>query len=172
MWVPVQSLALRVSAVLAAILLAVCLSGCGSDNSPAASDTAGETYESGYDEYEGDPDPEVVAQDEWENQEGEAWDEFTEGYAAGWDSGCDIAFEGSPDGSLYDQGVEYTADDCYALAPFDASDTDVPFEVPYDPSGEGHALGESDGCVAAFEELASYGVLNWGEDSYDESVCP
>jgi hypothetical protein len=33
-------------------------------------------------------------------------------------------------------------------------------------------LGETDGCVAAFDELTSYGVLNWGEDSYDESVCP
>jgi hypothetical protein len=49
---------------------------------------------------------------------------------------------------------------------------DVPFEVPVNPYGEGEALGESDGCIAAFEELPTYGVLSWGEDSYDESVCP
>jgi hypothetical protein len=30
----------------------------------------------------------------------------------------------------------------------------------------------TDGCVAAFEELPTYGVLNWGEDSFDESLCP
>ena len=31
---------------------------------------------------------------------------------------------------------------------------------------------ETDGCVAAFDELTSYNVLNWGDDSYDEGVCP
>ena len=40
------------------------------------------------------------------------------------------------------------------------------------PNSEGEILGETDGCVAAFEELPTYGVLNWGEDSFDESLCP
>jgi hypothetical protein len=83
-----------------------------------------------------------------------------------------LAFEGSPDGSLYDQGDEYSASDCYDLAPYDASGAEIPYEVPQSPYDEGSSLGETDGCVAAFDELSSYGVLNWGEDSYDESVCP
>jgi hypothetical protein len=87
-------------------------------------------------------------------------------------TGCDVAFEGSPDGSLYDQGSEYTVDDCYGLDPRDASAADYPLEIPADPYSEGEVLGETDGCVAAFDQLSSYGVLNWGEDSYDESVCP
>jgi hypothetical protein len=80
--------------------------------------------------------------------------------------------EGSPDRSLYDQGIEYTVDECYGLSPGDAASADYPIEVPSDPYGEGEALGETDACVAAFNELSSYGVLNWGEDSYDESVWP
>jgi hypothetical protein len=38
-------------------------------------------------------------------------------YLSGWESGCNVVFDESPDGSLYDQGDEYTVDDCYGLAP-------------------------------------------------------
>lgn len=139
---------------------------CGSD--PEAGDTGSSAYR-----YEpGSDDAEAVAQEEWDAQEGDARDEFDSGYSAGWEAGCDIAFEGSPDGNLYDQDVAYSADDCYDLVPYDASDADVPIEVPADPYYEGEALGETDGCVAAFDELTSYGDLNWGEESFDESVCP
>jgi hypothetical protein len=34
------------------------------------------------------------------------------------------------------------------------------------------ARGVTDACVAAFDELTAYGVLNWGETSLEESICP
>jgi hypothetical protein len=168
----------RMKGGLVAFLVGLCvivIAGCGTYDESGSDSTTETTYESDYSsesDYGSEADSDVLAQEEWDNQEGEAWEEFNTGYAEGWESGCDTAFEGSPDGSLYDQGDEYMADDCYALTPFDASDAEVPYEVPFDPYSEGYDLGESDGCVAAFEELSTYGVLNWGEDSYDESVCP
>jgi hypothetical protein len=76
---------------------------------------------------------------------GEAWDEFTSGYSDGWVTGCDVAFEGSPDGSLYDQGSEYTIGRLLTcLDPGDASAADHPLEIPADPYSEGEVLGETD----------------------------
>jgi hypothetical protein len=147
--------------------------GASSDETAVAPETesGGESGGSMYDE-DATEDVDAIAQEEWDAQEGDAWDEFSSGYLAGWESGCDIAFEGSPDGDLYDQGEQYSADDCYQLAPWDAADADYPIYPPDDPYYEGELLGETDGCVAAFDELSSYGVLNWGEDSFDDSVCP
>jgi hypothetical protein len=153
----------------AVALIAAC--GCGSDTKTEPGGSAPSTPVYGEHSNQ-DDDADEVADEEWDAQEGAAWEEFNDGYLSGWESGCDVAFEGSPDGSLYDQGDEYTADDCYDLVPFDASDADVPVDVPADPYSEGEILGETDGCVAAFEELPTYGVLNWGEDSFDESLCP
>lgn len=155
--------AMRVVATALAAFVLVGATACGSESGAEPADAGGGDV--GYE-------AQALAEDEWLAREGDAWHEFDEGYLAGWESGCDVAFEGSPDGYLYDQGDQFSADDCYALAPFDASDADVPLDIPFDPYSEGEALGESDGCVAAFEELPSYGVLNWGEDSYDASVCP
>lgn len=153
-----------VAITAASFVLGIGTVGCGSASDPGSSDSPEASI------YDGDE--EALAQEEWESQQGEDWEQFDEGYLYGWESGCDVAFEGSPDGSLYDQGNEYTADACYDLVPYDASDADVPFDVPISPYDDGFSLGETDGCVAAFDELTSYGVLNWGEDSYDESVCP
>jgi hypothetical protein len=112
-------------------------------------------------------------EDEWSNQEGDYWLAFSDAYTTGWDEGCDIAFEGSPDGSLYEDGVEYTADDCYANNPGDASlASDAPTEIPDDPETAGDELGQTEGCVSAFEDLTNSGTLNYGTDSYDESICP
>jgi hypothetical protein len=155
--------------VAVALIVAV---GCGSETEAKSTtdDEPAAAYGDGSygDEAAGDE----GAEDEWDSREGDAWEEFNDGYLSGWESGCYVAFDGSPDGSLYDQGDEYTADDCYDLAPFDASDADMPIDIPLDPYSEGEVLGETDGCYAAFEELPTYGVLNWGEDSFDDSVCP
>jgi hypothetical protein len=159
--------------VWAALLLGFALGVTVSCGSSEGSNRSDEPSSPAYEPAPGEEvDEEDLAQEEWDSQGGEAWDEFTSGYIDGWDAGCDVAFEGSPDGSLYDQGIEYTVDECYDLSPGDASSSDYPIEPPDDPYYEGEALGETDGCVAAFDELSTYGVLNWGEDSYDESVCP
>ncbi len=159
----------RIAIVLTSIAFCVGVVGCGSQSDPNAS--AGSEAPIYSDDVRSAAEEEV-AQEQWEDQEGADWDEFNDGYLSGWEEGCDVAFERSPDGSLYDQGNEYTADDCYDLAPYNASASDVPVEIPLSPYDEGGSLGETDGCVAAFDELPSYGVLNWGEDSFDESVCP
>lgn len=169
---------LRNLALVAFAASALLVAGCGASGSGTEPADIGDAPAADYDDAYADDsedsyvDDEAVAQEEWEYQEGKAWEEFDEGYLAGWEVGCDIAFEGSPDGYLYLDGDQYSAEDCYALAPFDASDADIPYEVPYDPYSEGEALGETDGCNAAFDELSYEGALYWGEDYYDSSVCP
>jgi hypothetical protein len=113
-----------------------------------------------------------TAQVDWENQEGDRWDEFNRGYVDGWEEGCDAAFEGSPDGYLYEDGNQYSADDCYALAPDDATDADIPSDEPYAPYTDGEALGMTDACTAAFDELTRTGFLNYGETTFDSGECP
>ena len=164
--------------LLCALALAFLVTGCASSGDSTNASGAGTTtaadstssYANG-DDYADGSDSEA-AQEEWDNQEGDNWDLFNDGYLAGWEAGCDVAFEGSPDGNLYVEGEQYSADDCYNLAPYDASDADIPYEVPVDPNGDGETLGETDGCNAAFDELSSDGSLYYGEDSFDSSVCP
>jgi hypothetical protein len=38
---------------------------------------------------------------------------------------------------------------CYANAPFDASDADIPYEVPSDPETAGQDLGAQDGSTTS-----------------------
>ncbi len=109
---------------------------------------------------------------EWENQEGDAWDEFNQAYTAGWDSGCAIAFEGSPDGTLHEDGMDYTASDCEVNTPIDATNADTPVDVPDDPTADGTSLGEQDGCVSAFEDVSMTGTLNYGSQSFSAADCP
>ena len=62
------------------------------------------------------------------------------------------ALQRSPDGSLYEDDVEYTAIDCQNENPGDASDaSDIPTDVPDDPEGAGMDVGELDGCTAMFD---------------------
>jgi hypothetical protein len=157
------------------LALALSVTGCGSNSSSSggvgttsAADSTGGYAADDYADESGDE----AAQEAWDNQEGDNWDLFNDGYLAGWEAGCDLAFDGSPDGYLYVEGDQYSADDCYDLAPYDASDADIPYEVPVDPNGEGETLGETDGCNAAFDELSYDGSLYHGEDSFDSSVCP
>jgi hypothetical protein len=129
-------------------------------------DTSSESYSS--DEYA----PYADAQDAWNNQDGPDWEAFNDAYSSGWEEGCDLVFDESPDGYLYDQGDQYSADDCYGNEPYDATDADVPSEVPDDPQTAGEDLGTQDGCESAFEDLPLDGVFYYGEDEIDDSVCP
>jgi hypothetical protein len=112
------------------------------------------------------------AQVDWSNQEGAQWEAFNDAYTSSFDDGCEALFDQSPDGSLYEDDIEYTALDCQNENPGDASDaSDVPTDVPDDAEGAGSELGELDGCQALFE---NQGVtsLNYGTDSITEADCP
>ena len=109
------------------------------------------------------------AQDAWDNEDGPDWEAFNVSYVEGWEAGCDLVFDESPDGYLYDQGEQFSADDCYANEPLDASDADIPYEAPLDPESDGYDLGESDGCISAFE-LPVDGAFFYGPDGYDECL--
>jgi hypothetical protein len=109
---------------------------------------------------------------DWETQEGPDWETFSEAYIGGFDGGCIALFDSSPDGSLYEDDVEYAAGDCQNESPSDGSDaTDIPGDVPDEPEAAGTDAGELDGCQALFE---NQGVtsLNYGQDSLTESDCP
>lgn len=109
---------------------------------------------------------------DWESQEGDAWDEFNQAYTAGWGSGCTIAFEGSPDGTLHEDGMDYTASDCEVNTPIDAANADIPVDVPNDPTADGTSLGEQDGCVSVFEDVSMTGTLYYGSQSFSAADCP
>jgi hypothetical protein len=99
----VNALALvtRIVIAFACVGLAVAVVGCSSEAD------SGQAEESNGSIYAEDPaleDDEAAAEEMWDSQEGADWEEFNDGYLGGWESGCDVAFEGSPDGSLYDQG--------------------------------------------------------------------
>jgi hypothetical protein len=150
------------------------IAGCNSNKESASEPTTSSSYQLPSDSgdsgsYNQDS---SYSQEEWDNQEGEAWDLFDDAYLTGWDEGCDLVFDESPDGSLFDQGEEFTADDCYAKAPYDASDSDLPIDVPDDPEYDGEELGTHDGCLAAFEDTYD-DALFWGDEvSVDSSICP
>ena len=83
------------------------------------------------------------SQVDWENQEGAQWEAFSDAYLSAFDDGCQQLFDQSPDGTLYENDIQYTASDCQNEAPGDASDaSDVPADVPDDPEAAGSDLGE------------------------------
>jgi hypothetical protein len=159
---------------MAAILLAGC-GGRSTSSGPQVGTTTGgaQAPSGGYDYSSDEPDysPYEDAQDAWDNQDGPDWEAFNVSYLEGWEAGCDLVFDESPNGYLYDQGEQFSADDCYANEPIDASDADIPYEVPLDPESDGYDLGESDGCISAFE-LPIDGAFFYGPDEYDDSLCP
>lgn len=110
--------------------------------------------------------------DAWEQQAGEDWDAFTAAYESGWTSGCEIAFD-TENNSLYEDDTEYTLDDCTGEYPGDPASSDsLPADYPDDADAAGDEAGQHDGCTHPFNEYASAGELYWGEDTYDESICP
>jgi len=110
-------------------------------------------------------------QRDWDNQDGDVWDEFASAYATGFDDGCSTVFaQLSPDGSLYVDGYEYSDLDCAIGSEFDAaSATDLPSEVPDAPDEVGAELGSYDGCVSIFDDAGGY--LSYGNEEYDSSFC-
>jgi hypothetical protein len=171
----------RGSVAALSVLGVLMMSGCSSYSSEGAATTDNGSYvDTTSGDYSGpsygseDFAPYADAQDAWDNEDGPDWEAFNDAYLTGWEEGCDTAFEDSPDGALYDQGEQFTADDCYANEPVDASETDVPYEVPDDPEEAGGELGMQDGCESAFNDLPSDGggALYYGEDEYDDSICP
>src|SRR4051812_48315865 len=112
------------------------------------------------------------AQADWEDQEGPAWESFSEAYSSGFDDGCQQLFDASPNGSFYEDDDEYTATDCQSLNPGDGAEaTDIPTDVPDDPDAAGAEIGELDGCQALFEQ-EGVASLNYGTDSITEDACP
>ena len=105
---------------------------------------------------------------DWENEEGSVWDEFTSGYEAGFDEGCQALFDLSPDGSLYEGDTEYTNLDCPSG---DVSNADKPVDVPDDPESEGNDLGFDDGCDAIFDDVALGFELYHGDQAYTADDC-
>ena len=109
---------------------------------------------------------------DWENQEGTDWESFSEGYSAGFDDGCQALFDTSPNGSLYENDIEYGVLDCQGLNPGDGADaSDFPPDVPDDAEADGQEVGELDGCQALFEQegLTS---LTYATDSITDLDCP
>jgi hypothetical protein len=140
-------------------------SGCDvTDQDPAAGETAAEG-----DDLEISLD---CRQTDWDNQEGSAWDSYNDAYSSAFDDGCQELFNLSPNGSLYEDGVEYTVVDCQSLNPGDGSDdSDLPSDVPDDPEGVGTELGETAGCRSLFDGQG-VGSLNYGLDSITADDCP
>jgi hypothetical protein len=178
----VPSLARRLVVALLVAALVGATTACGSSregsepSTPTATTYAsdnGSAYSGG--DYASDDDyyPYADAQEAWDNEDGPDWEAFNDAYATGWDEGCDTAFSGSPDGYLYDQGEQFSAEDCYFNNPGDASSSaEVPIEAPVDPGVEGEEFGNHDGCVSAFDELGYDGALFYGDVGYGSSDCP
>jgi hypothetical protein len=171
-WTSLRCVGIALATTTAVAVLAGCGQGStsqGTSTTTPAVEAPGSAYDSGTDN--SDYYPYADAQDAWDNQDGPDWEAFSEGYVDGWEAGCDLVFDESPDGYLYDQGEQFSVEDCYANEPFDASDADMPYEAPLDPEDDGYALGESDGCISAFE-LPIDGAFFYGPDEYDDSICP
>jgi hypothetical protein len=109
---------------------------------------------------------------DWENQEGTDWEAFGDAYLRAFDDACIALFAGSPNGSFYEDDVEYATIDCQNESPGDGSEaTDIPGDVPDEPEGAGTDAGELDGCQALFENQGITS-LNYGQESITESDCP
>jgi hypothetical protein len=107
---------------------------------------------------------------DWDNQDGDGWDEFSTAFSEGFVQGCQALFDLSRDGELHADSSDYIGADCTNLEP-DASDaSDVPSDVPDDPSAAGEELGLHDGCSALFDSEAIT-ELYWGTDAYTAEDC-
>lgn len=168
-----------VVAVLLAVFATLALPACSDSTSADDSSTSSLTEDSSWDEESSEDSSsddelseEEQRQSDWEDQTGDDWDQFNEAYQTGFDSGCEGLFADSPNGGLYEDDIEYTVTDCQNESPGDASSaSDVPSEVPDDPSSAGAEVGELDGCQALFENQG-VSSLNYGEDSVAEYDCP
>lgn len=104
---------------------------------------------------------------DWENQEGDEWDAFSSAFEDAYTTGCEALFDLSPDGSLHEDGTEYSNVDCPATA--DAAD-DPPPDVPDDPAAAGEETGFDAGCQALFDD-AGITELYHGTDTFTAEDC-
>lgn len=119
-----------------------------------------------------DPDTDVsleldCRQTDWENQDGDEWDDYQSQFDNAVDEGCDAVFTSHL--SLYDNDQEYSSLDCASISAPDAAD-DVPGDVPDDPSSAGSEAGFDAGCVALFDSVGT-DALFYGEDSVTADDC-
>jgi hypothetical protein len=109
-------------------------------------------------------------QTDWENQEGDDWDNYHDRFEDGFSDGCDALFNVSSDGSLYDDTqYEYTSTDCLDQDPGDGSDS-APADLPDDPEQQGYDDGFDAGCQAVFD-AAGTDVLYSGQDEFTVDDC-
>jgi hypothetical protein len=95
--------------------------------------------------------------------------EFVSGYAVGWRTGCDHAFERMLDTLTRDLQLDLRVEDCYALAPAEAHTVSRLHANAHDA---GVRLGRSDGCRAAAAAVRRFGVVDWSRyPSLTESAC-
>jgi hypothetical protein len=106
---------------------------------------------------------------DWENQEGDDWDNYNTSFEQGFADGCQALFDLSPDGNLYDSGTQYTVDDCSTQDPGDGSDA-APADLPDDAEQQGYDDGFAAACQAAFDS-AGVDTLYYGHDSYTVDDC-
>lgn len=163
---------------------AIAASGCASDtgndrNNAGTGGGGGYGNDPGYGDPEPRLSPEERRQQDWENQDGDDWFAYADGYSEGFEDGCDELFDAAG-GTLYEEELPYEVDygdyvdrgedwdeyDCERLEE-DPSE-DIPFDVPDDPYGVGHDAGLEDGCSAIFED--EYERTLWSEDGEEIDV--
>ena len=111
-------------------------------------------------------------QRDWDDRNGDAWEAFAAAYAEGYEDGCEELFDGSPDGSLYLDGLEYTSIDCPFVSELSLEveqAASIPSEIPDAPELEGERIGRTDGCSAMLDSVG--GALYYGYDEFNETYC-
>jgi hypothetical protein len=93
--------------------------------------------------------------------------QFTRGYAIGWRSGCDHAFERLLAAATSDAQIDFHVEDCYELAPAKR----VPVGSAPDPRSAGERLGKTDGCHAAGALMQKLSTDWSGHPSLLETTC-
>lgn len=121
-----------------------------------------------------DPDTTVTLivdcrQVDWENQEGDDWDEFSSAFDDAAGSICSDFFDQTPTGTLHADGSDYTWLECDLEAPSDASDADYPQDVPDDPEADGAELAVTTTCEDFFDSVGS--DLYSGNETFTVDDC-
>jgi hypothetical protein len=108
------------------------------------------------------------AQSEWDNHEGTAWQEFTEGYGNGWANGCEWAKDSIPD-KEHEAGntvVFELLPDCSQLASY--APVPQPKHPPKDPRQVAERLGFIPGCNGG---LNAYWTRSERRAKYPPNYC-
>jgi len=82
------------------------------------------------------------AQRDWESQIGTAWEQYEEGFTAGWVEGCEAVHDAVA--AEYDE--EYANEVVGCADPPPSGYGGAPLEVPDDPRAAGHVDGVAEAC--------------------------